>query len=528
MCKKTYKGINVALGISYGLCAYGLMYSQNIMWLDIMYLYPLLVYGIYRVTDYNKYGLYTAVLSLCVLFNFYLSYMVILSILVLIGLYFIISKDDKEKKRVVGFNFLKGSAIAALISAISWIPAFLQYSASARGEDLFETLANSSWGTTKSTIYLLVLSSTVIIMALFSFFKPTRRKTSLFIALVLFALPIINEPINKMWHTGSYMSFPGRYAFITIFIGLYLVALTLEPGEKKAEISTSDDEENIDSDLIITPVLPSDKKFSVKHILNIAKSIKEKITENNIINVTLAISLCLVLFHNLSSNVSFGIFNENREALSEFTNTLWGDEEQLKLVYKVSKIFVAFYVSYVILFKLKVFQKRIFSIILVSVVLCEGIFAINTYAVTVTDKNVFNGYDEFLDLEGRIDDKDFYRIKTEKEYIDSNLVGALGYNSIGHYTSLTNLEYMNTAKALGYSSAWMNLATYGGTELSDAILGIRYNIKKSKNENGVYTNETYSIEETFASLGLGIKYSGKNDVFYHNESSRTDFQEKIF
>ena len=178
------------------------------------------------------------------------------------------------------------------------------------------------------------------------------------------------------------------------------------------------------------------------------------------------------------------IFDEYRKELSQYTKTLWGNDAQLEIVCDIAKIFSVFYISYVFLFKTKVFQKRIFSIILICIVICEGIFSVNTYAVTVKDKNVFNGYDDFLDLEGRIDDEDFYRIKTEKKYHDSNLLGGLGYNSIGHYTSLTNLEYMNTSKALGYSSSWMELSTYGGTELSDAILGIRYNIKKSTYYSG--------------------------------------------
>lgn len=33
-------------------------------------------------------------------------------------------------------------------------------------------------------------------------------------------VPILIEPANLMWHTGSYMSFPCRYAFITIFFAL--------------------------------------------------------------------------------------------------------------------------------------------------------------------------------------------------------------------------------------------------------------------------------------------------------------------
>ena len=87
---------------------------------------------------------------------------------------------------------------------------------------------------------------------------------------------------------------------------------------------------------------------------------------------------------------------------------------------------------------------------------------------------------------------------------------------------------MNTAKALGYSSSWMELSTCGGTELSNAILGVRYNVIKGNVPNSVYTNGTYSIVKTFGSLGLGVKYSGENDVFTHLDSDRPEFQEKIF
>ncbi len=509
VCKNTSKGISVALGVSYSLCAYGLMYYQNIMWLDIMYLYPLLILGIKKAMEKKGYALYTVILSLCVLFNFYLSFMVILSILLYIGLYLLISKDDLKLKKSVSFDLLKGSIIAALISSISWIPAFIQYSSSGRGESIFKTLSSSSWVPRLDTILLLLLSSSVIIIILLSFIKPTIEKLRIFLSFLLFFIPIFIEPINKMWHTGSYMSFPGRYAFITIFMGLYLVCLSLERKDN-AEIKET--------------ILNS---YNDKNVLNENKLLFRSIIKQVLPYIVFSVA-CAITVYILYKNVSMGVFINEKDKLSNFIDTLWGNNKQLKTTFKVSLIFALVYFIYSLLYKLKLIPKKIFSIFLLCVVICEGIFAINVYIVPCSEKTIFNSYDSFLDLEGKINDDEFYRINTEKKYEDSNLLGALGYNSIGHYTSLTNKEYMNVSKALGYSSSWMELSTYGGTELSDAIMSVKYKVIRSKIENSVYSNETYSIVETFASLGLGVKYNGNNDVFSYDEISRTDFQEKIF
>lgn len=509
VCKNTYKGISVALGVSYSLCAYGLMYYQNIMWIDIMYLYPMLILGIKKTTEKKGYGLYTVILSLCVLFNFYLSFMIILSILLYIGLYLLISEDDLKLKKSVSLDLLKGSVIAALISSISWIPAFIQYSSSGRGENIIKTLSSSSWIPRLDTILLLLLSSSVIINVLLSFIKPTREKHRIFITFALFFIPIFIEPINKMWHTGSYMAFPGRYAFITIFMGLYLVCLSLE---------RKDNNEIKD---VFFPLYDNNSRSNENKNLFI-KKIKQVLPY-----LLFAVASAITVYF-LYKKVSMGVFIKEKDNLSNFVSTLWGNNKQLEITFKVSLIFIFVYFIYSILYKLKLIPKKIFSVFLLCVVICEGIFAINVYIVPCSDKTIFNSYDEFLDLEGKINDDKFYRIKTEKKYEDSNLLGALGYNSIGHYTSLTNKEYMNTSKALGYSSSWMELSTYGGTELSDAILSVKYKVIRKNLENSVYTNGTYSIVESVASLGLGVKYNGHNDVFSYDESSRTDFQEKIF
>ena len=40
----------------------------------------------------------------------------------------------------------------------------------------------------------------------------------------LLLLPVILDPINKMWHTGSYQSFPVRYGYMLNFLLLLFAA----------------------------------------------------------------------------------------------------------------------------------------------------------------------------------------------------------------------------------------------------------------------------------------------------------------
>lgn len=491
--KKLSHGFASVLGLAYALCAYGLMYYQNLMWLDLMYIYPLLALGIERVTEGKGYGFYSAMLSLCVFYNFYLSYMIVLAVLIIIGLYLLISSHDKIYKKKRALDFFKGSAIAAMISSFSWIPAFIQYGNSGRGKNIIQNLKESTWGTSINTLFLIFFSTTIIFVGLYSLYKADRKRIAVFTACVLFMIPIFIEPINKMWHTGSYMAFTGRYAFISLFTCLELAALALEDREEDQKVFGK-----------LSSRIPS---YATPIIIVVG----------------------CVLIAVLAKFVALDMSVDNREALKKFTTTLYGNKKQLWVTIKVAIPFAITYIIFTAFYKFKAISKKVFTALLAGFVISESIFSINAYVITATKTDdLYKDYEEFLDLENRISDEDFYRIKTEFKYHDTNLLGALGYNSIGHYTSLTNLNYMNTAKALGYSSSWMELSTCGGTELSNAILGVRYNVIKGNVPNSVYTNGTYSIVKTFGSLGLGVKYSGENDIFTHLDSDRPDFQEKIF
>ena len=73
-------------------------------------------------------------------------------------------------------------------------------------------------------------------------------------------------------------------------------------------------------------------------------------------------------------------------------------------------------------------------------------------------------------------------MKNDKKYFDVNLVGAMGYATLNHYTSLISKDYLYCLKKLGYSSYWMEMNSSGGTILTDAILANKYIITTRESE----------------------------------------------
>ena len=122
--------------------------------------------------------------------------------------------------------------LSLLCSAFVWLPSLLQYLASARSGGFLENIKNSGFFTHYDTTLTILLCSGIIFGALALIIPrlSNSEKEIKFLVLIfaLTSLPLIIEPINLMWHTGSYMSFPARYGFIPVFIGLLLAAKDLE------------------------------------------------------------------------------------------------------------------------------------------------------------------------------------------------------------------------------------------------------------------------------------------------------------
>lgn len=466
-CKKNLSGIIAAsLSMMYALCGYGMLFFQNIMWLDVMYLFPILMIGLERLTKERKNTLYIISLSAITVMNFYLCFMVVVFILLYIAIYYV-DERHSDFRREVCIKFLSGSLLSALITAVIWLPSLIQVMSSGRLGSVLDTVKNSKFLSSYETVLpLLFCTGFIFVVQLIRFLggekvsKEHRRNLLLFI---LTLIPFFIEPINILWHTGNYMSFPARYGFITVFIGLICCADFLT---------------NL-----------SEKQFKIK---------------SNAQYILIPCSFALIYFYYYFSQ---RLIDKDFETLTKYTAALWGNNESLDGLARLFILTVICYLIIIILYRKRGISKQAFAIMLVTLCCIEGMNSIRLYMVSPSVNNPMRTTDfaSLSEMSDKIQDESFYRLKTDFKAADYNMTGALGYPSISHYTSLTDHDFMVMQRLFGYSTVWMKTGSIGGTELTNALYSIKYNIVEGETtDNTVYTNGKYSINNTSPYLGLGI------------------------
>lgn len=481
ICKeKLSKGFSVSLSLMYALCGYGMLFYQNIMWLDIMYLFPILMIGLEKLTKQRDNILYILSLSAIMIMNFYICYMVAVFILLYMAVY-ILAHRKQEKLKEVCIKFLSGTILSALITAVVWLPSLFQVAASGRLKSVYDTIQGSNFLSSYYTVLPLLFCTAFIFVVIVSeFFSLKSRTPEQRNHLILFALtlvPFFIEPVNILWHTGNYMSFPARYGFITVFIGL---------------VCCSD--------------------FLMNYSENI--SVKKKLIQLILLPFTLLIIIGYYLF-------SKKYIDENFQTLTKYTSTLWGDKNSFDSLAELFVIAAICYLVLYLMYRKKMIIRQIFVIMLAAMCALEAMGNIKIYMVSPAVNNPART-ESFVDVTklcDTINDDDFYRVIADDKKVDYNMTGALGYHSLSHYTSLTDHDFMVMQRLLGNSTVWMKSGSSGGTELTDALYCVKYKIT-SGNE----------IEELPYYSGLGIicdnNFLGCTDI--PSDLTRAQIQQYIF
>lgn len=482
--KKLGKKYIVLLGLIYAFCGYGLIYYQTLVWLDIMYIFPLLILSVDRLCQKNKCMFFIITLSAAVVINYYLSYMIAIYLIISVPLYIRIRCPEKNKKSA-SCRFILSSFAAALITTPVWLCSIFQVQKSARGiNNLAIFIFSSPFESLKDKLCIIITSAFAVSSLLFIIKSPLlgkkRVKYNLTI-LIFLMIPVLADPINKIWHGGGYQGFPLRFGYMIVFT---LLAIT---GDILENIPRSDKTSLIYG--LISFIIPALFSFTAFYVASDRKNILSYYINH------LAIS-------------------------SDFFKTLFG-------------IFIFAFAIYMLLFHLlgkKLISDNIFFL-LISVVFITETF-VNMYVYIGNAAKTDNLFDNTMTLENSIDEKDFYRVKTERKYIHVNMLSALGMKSYAHYTSLNPEAYMFAMKKLGYSSYWMETGSNGGTVMTDALLGIKYSI------GGVYDLNSYqkklnvdsefSIAENLICVPAGI-ISDKSPLESEelNLTERFDVQRQI-
>ncbi|MBO4289121.1 MAG: YfhO family protein [Lachnospiraceae bacterium] len=119
-------------GVCYAMCGYFAAYNWNIMWLDCLWLAPLVILGLERLVKENRPFLYCVALALSILTNYYISIMLCM-FLVLYFLCLLIMVPQKNFMSYLGKigQFALFSLIAGGIAAILLLPAYFALSSTA-------------------------------------------------------------------------------------------------------------------------------------------------------------------------------------------------------------------------------------------------------------------------------------------------------------------------------------------------------------------------------------------------------------
>lgn len=480
---KCYKNLDlfwkVLFSVFYGLSLYNIVYYTNFVWLDNVILFPLILLGIKNIRDKNSFYLYSVVLFLSLCFSFYISYMELLFVLFLSFFYVIFLLERRERgKFIVSLGI--GTLLGIGLSLVFVGPVILQvFSSSRLIEDTGEILLFNF--TVDKVMIVLGYGVPIVIFALLLFSKMIDSRIKKFFGgcLLLICIGVILDPINLMWHTGSYKMFPFRYGFIVVMF-IYLGALYY---------------------------LTWNPKLSFKWDFNF----------NGFIIVLFMILVVIgggLVYICSVTNPSIGILNRMHKVIA--------------FLISIISVFLAIYICFV-----KSFMVKKILVVMLFLVSCFS-FSLGyirkgslDVAYEDTEVAVFDVLDlyEFLDF----DDNGFNRYKS----LDGDLIN--NYSFITDTSSIASWKMVDGSawgalKKLGYDVS-DKLTDQGGTLFSDNLLGITKYFSRDYVDSDVfkmvYGDDDYKLYELNNYLGYGFLY---NDFSLDREKfvNSIDYQNYIY
>jgi uncharacterized membrane protein YfhO/putative flippase GtrA len=471
------KWIILLFSTSYALIAYNVNYYFNIMWLDAVYLAPLILLGIDKIVDNKSSLLYGISLFIAIISNYYMGYMLcIFSCLYFI--YQLINKFDLKKDKDKILSVIIKFGIASLLAGVSTffilVPTImdLQNSERAFGNltstnfsinfNLFDILSRTYISSHNNANVLsgrtVALYSGIITLPLVFFYFINRNfklKEKLLDAsmLLIFLLSVIIPYLNMVWHG---MNFPNgfNYRFSFLF-SLFLILIACKSFWHIKKIP-----------------LKNYLMFFIGYTLLSLTIILMDYPYLNYISVYISVA-CLGLYLVLLYN-----YGKERDGKNKLLI------KSLLIIMVLSELFFNFFLS------------------------------IRDYEVGYQSE--FEGY--MTILKGKIKEyepqtNEFYRIEKNLSYtyLDSML---LNYPSTTVFLSTLNSKTINFFNNVG-ATAYQTSIDYqnGNTYIINSLLGLKYQIA-----NNIYVPRYNIIDEFQFSKYTGLMYGMemKNVDIYEN------------
>ncbi|MBQ2709109.1 MAG: YfhO family protein, partial [Clostridia bacterium] len=499
----------VLFGTMYALCAYGVIQAMNTMWIDAMYLLPLLLLGCERLIRGRNPLLYCLTLAILMLTNYYIGYMVCIFLV----LYFFCYYFSQNGLTVSGFlragmRFAMYSLIAAAIAAILLIPAYYgltfgkttfqntNYDFMQRFDflDFLTKFLPASYDTVRPEGLPVVYSGllTVLFAPLF-FIAPgisNREKVWSGIMCVVLVMSMNASTVDIFWHGLSKPNWLNyRYSFILCFFLIMMAAQAYQRFEGVLSRKLSEKTEGGDAPLPGT-----------------------RIAYKSLLVVGAALFAMIIM-----------IQKEDYEYIDDL-NCIW-----------VSLAFLGGYL--ITLHPISCGRaKDVGKAFLMAICIGELFVAGLSDLVSLDRDVVYSNRQPYADFMARFrpavddvleSDDGLYRMeKTVHRKVNDNM--ALGIRGISHSTSDLNASVIRYLGELGYASRSHWSKYLGGTPVSDALIGIKYIVAEEEisdlyEEIAMYPDDELFVYENPYTLGIVNTVSAEL-LEYDPEEETTPFR----
>lgn len=243
-------GITVLLcSTAYALSSYVVGYSWNVMWMDAVMIFPLVVLGIERLIEKKDGRLYGAALFYALYCNYYIAFMICIFSVIW---YLFYSFRNFRQFFFRGIVFAFYSLLAAGMAAVLLIPAYLGIKQTASGGDMglpehgwqtgFADLITRQFdlaspvshdnfdGNANLYIGVFVIFAVVLYMLNREIHLTDKLKKGLL--LVFFYLSFSEDILNFIWHGfHNQYGIPNRFSFLYGFVLLVMLFEVLEHRE---------------------------------------------------------------------------------------------------------------------------------------------------------------------------------------------------------------------------------------------------------------------------------------------------------
>lgn len=486
-----HSAVTAAFGVLYAFCGYFVAYYWNLMWLDAMVLFPLIILGIEKIIKKGKPTLYCVSLAVMIFANYYMAYMVcIFSVLYFLTFYFAnypISKKFNEhetsdnlfvkiKNSVFlssGLKFAFYSVVAAMLAAITIFPllSILSQSSATSGSaptgftkyfTVFDFLANhlastdatirSSGNDVLPNVYCGILTVLLVPLYLFSKKISIREKASYIVLLAVIYFSFNINYLNFFWHGLHFPNdLPYRFSFMYSFILLTLAFKALT---------------NI-------------TEYTGRQILACGVGIVgfivlvEELTSKNVDDISLAVSL----------------------------------------------VFAVGYTVIIYLFKDRRFANSALAVLLLCAVSSEiALGNTDKYSMNQSKTNYTSDYADFTQLKTQLDEYDggFYRMELADLRTRMDPCW-FDYNGVSTFSSMAYESVANLQHDIGMYGNYINSYTYyPQTPVYNAMFGLKYIVNNTEYDlNPQLNSELFSVNDFTAlenKYPLSVAFAANTEI----------------